>query len=112
MSGKGAGRLLTSQEGGQVRPWSFNRRELERIAKAAGIVGSFTLYSFRHTFATLNLASGTPLKVVSEWLGHSTIQQTANTYMHVSSDVSDDYAERHLAWLAKASKASAEAAPN
>lgn len=107
-----SGYVFTNQDGAQLKPWSFNRRELERVTGAAGIEGSFTLYSFRHRFATLHLASGTPLKIVSEWLGHATIQQTANTYMHVSSDVSDDYAERHLAWLAEAGKAAEGTAPN
>lgn len=106
------GHVFTNQAGAILTPWSFNKRELERVATAAGIGAALTLYSFRHTFATLHLASGTPLKVVSEWLGHSTIQQTANTYMHVSNDVADDYAERHVAWLASAAKASGEVAPN
>jgi len=107
-----SGYVFTNQDGAQLKPWSFNRRELERVTATAGIQGTFTLYSFRHTFATLHLASGTPLKIVSEWLGHATIQQTANTYMHVSSEVSDDYAERHLAWLAQAGKAVEGTAPN
>lgn len=97
-----AGYVFTNQDGSVVKPWAFNNRELQRVVKAAGITGSITLYTFRHTFATLHLASGTPIKVVSAWLGHSTIQQTANTYMHVSADVADDYAERHLTWLANA----------
>jgi len=106
------GHVFTNQEGRIVTPWNFNKRELERVAAAAGITDALTLYCFRHTFATLHLASGTPLKVVSEWLGHSTIQQTANTYMHVSNDVADDYAERHVAWLASAGNDSKGTAPN
>lgn len=99
-----AGRVFTNQEGRPLAPWTFSRRELERTLKAAGITGDFPLYSFRHTFATLHLASGTPLKVVSSWLGHSTIQQTANTYMHVSTDVSEDWAAKHVAFLEAAAQ--------
>lgn len=95
----GSGLVFTNQEGGIVTPWTFNRRELDRVTASAGIKGAFSLYNFRHTFATLHLASGTPLKVVSEWLGHSTIQQTANTYQHLSSDVAEDWAAKHVAFL-------------
>ena len=43
----------------------------------------FRIYDLRHSCATLLLASGENLKVVSERLGHSTIVLTANTYSHV-----------------------------
>lgn len=95
------GLVFTTQAGTIIKPWTFGRRELSRVAKAAGITENVTLYTFRHTFATLHLASGTPLKVVSGWLGHSTIKQTADTYQHASTEVFMDYAERHTAWLEK-----------
>jgi integrase len=41
------------------------------------------LYDLRHSHATLLLAAGEHLKVVSERLGHSTIRLTADTYSHV-----------------------------
>lgn len=103
-----AGLVFTNQEGRMLAPWTFNRRELERVLAKAGIEGTFTLYGFRHTFATLHLQSGTPLKVVSEWLGHSTIQQTANTYQHLSVEVAEDWAARHVAFLEEASRRAAQ----
>lgn len=106
------GHVFTNQEGGILKPWSFNKRDLARVAAAAGIDGSFTLYSFRHTFATLHLASLTPTKVVSDWLGHASIQQTADTYQHLSGDVSADYADRFVAWLAAEAEGRADAKPN
>lgn len=99
------GHVFTTQDGRPLAPWTFGRRELDRILAAAGISGTFSLYSFRHTFATLHLESGTPLKVVSGWLGHSNIQQTANTYMHVSPDVSEDWAAKHMAFLESTERA-------
>jgi integrase len=42
----------------------------------------------------LHVAAGTPLKVVSDVLGHSTIQQTANTYMHGDQAVTADWMQR------------------
>lgn len=106
------GHVFTNQNGGMVTPWALNKRELNRILASAGIGGRFTLYGFRHTFATLHLQSGTPLKVVSDWLGHSTIQQTANTYQHLSQEISTDYADRHVEWLKRAERAAKEAPVN
>lgn len=108
----GSGHVFTTQDGNALAPWTFARRELERTLAAAGVKGDFTLYSFRHTFASLHLQSGTPLKVVSDWLGHSTIQQTANTYQHLSIEVSDDWAQRHVAFLEKSAAAEMARAAN
>lgn len=37
----------------------------------------------RHTHATLMLKMGVPVKVVSERLGHGSIELTLNTYTHL-----------------------------
>src|SRR2546421_6377552 len=39
-------------------------------------------HDLRHTFATHLLARGVNVKLVSEWLGHSTPVTTMNTYSH------------------------------
>lgn len=98
-----SGFVFTNEMGGMLAPWALNTRELDRVLAAANIEG-FTLYGFRHTFATLQLGSGTPLTVVSRWLGHSTIQQTANTYQQLSEDASMDWAARHVEWLRRESE--------
>jgi integrase len=41
------------------------------------------LHDLRHTHATLLLAAGVPIKVVSERLGHTTIALTMDIYAHV-----------------------------
>lgn len=41
------------------------------------------MYALRHTFATLLLADGVPLLVVSRLLGHKNIQTTADLYSFV-----------------------------
>jgi len=89
------GYVFTNQEGRMLRPWTFNTRVLDRTVRRAGISKSITLYSLRHTFATLHVAAGTPLKVVSDVLGHSTIQQTANTSMHGDQAVTQDWMQRY-----------------
>lgn len=44
------------------------------------------VHALRHTFATTLLNNGTPIKVVSQILGHSDISITLNTYIHHSDD--------------------------
>ena len=45
-------------------------------------VKHFTLHSLRHTFATRALEQDIPLKIVSSWLGHSSIRVTGDVYSH------------------------------
>jgi len=51
-------------------------------------------HDLRHAAATLMLAGGVDLKVVSELLGHSTIATTANVYAGVLDSLKLDAAER------------------
>jgi integrase len=53
-----------------------------------------TFHELRHAFATLQLTSGTPAKVVQEVLGHSSIVQTLDTYSHVVASLQDEAANR------------------
>lgn len=45
------------------------------------------LHTLRHTAATLMLAGGVPMKVVSDALGHSSIAITADVYSHVTPEL-------------------------
>lgn len=49
-------------------------------------------HDLRHTFATLQLASGTHPKLVQEVLGHSTIALTLDVYSHVTPTMHDEAA--------------------
>ena len=99
-----AGLVFTNQEGRMLRPWTFSKRDLRRTLQRAGIQKPVALYNLRHTFASLHVAAGTPLKVVSDLLGHATIQQTADTYMHGDQAVTAD-------WMQRFERALDEAAP-
>jgi len=48
----------------------------------------------RHTFATLSLQQGIHPKVVSEMLGHSSVNITLDTYSHVMPDMQEQAAAR------------------
>ncbi len=42
-------------------------------------------HDLRHSCASLLLANGVPMKMIQDWLGHSSMQTTANIYSHVDS---------------------------
>lgn len=58
-------------------------RMFHNIQDRAGIEEHGSLHSLRHTFATRLIEVGTDIKVVSKLLGHSDINITYNTYVHV-----------------------------
>ena len=55
---------------------SWISRPLERWVKASGITKHITFHCFRHTFATLQLASGTQITTIQKMLGHKNIGTT------------------------------------
>ncbi len=65
----------------------------QKLVERAGL-GPIRFHDLRHAAATLMLASGTDLKVVSEVLGHSAIATTANVYAGVLDDLKADAADR------------------
>lgn len=58
------------------------RRKLDAIMKDKNM-RYFRLHDLRHFFASLLLAQGVELKIVSELLGHSSIQITGDIYTHI-----------------------------
>jgi len=101
------GLVFTNQDGRPIRPWTFSTRDLKRTLQAAGIAKRLSPYSLRHTFATLHVDASTSLKRVSDLLGHSTIKQTADTYMHADQAVSRDWIDQYERML-RAGEAEAE----
>ena len=70
------------------------RRHLRPILVAAGLDPKMTLYSIRHSHATLLLAAGVNPKVVADRLGHGSCQITLDVYSHVLPDLQRDVASR------------------
>lgn len=73
--------VFTDAVGRSLRGYSVNA-DFHKLLDAAGLP-SVPLHGLRHSAATLMLAQGVPLKVVSESLGHSGIAITADTYAAV-----------------------------
>ena len=74
--------FVFTSEVGTALDQSNLRRRLTRLCQTAGI-GKLTPHELRHSAATLLLARGVPLHVVSEVLGHSSIRETKDVYGHL-----------------------------
>lgn len=73
--------IFRTEGGEQLDPDNF-RNALYRATEAAGI-GRWSPHALRHSSATLMLAAGVPLEVISEVLGHSSIRVTSDIYAHL-----------------------------
>ncbi len=84
-------------------PERFSRRFAGRVAQARGAgeerLPAIRLHDLRHTHATLLLADGVPVKVVSERLGHASATITLTVYQHVHPGMGRQAAERFAALL-------------
>lgn len=69
------------------------KRQFRRLLEAAGI-RPIRLYDLRHTSATLAVAAGVSVKVISDQLGHASISFTLERYSHVLPSIQDEAAAR------------------
>lgn len=76
-----AGLVFTREDGTPLHPETVSSR-FETLSRRAGL-RKIRLHDLRHTAATLALQAGIPVKVVSEWLGHSSVAITLDIYSHV-----------------------------
>ena len=67
-------------------------RPLKKWITSAGITKKITFHSFRHTFATLQLSSGTDIYTVSKMLGHTNVR-TTQVYAKVVDEKKNQAAE-------------------
>jgi integrase len=91
------GLIFTSLLGTPVDPDNFAKAFL-RLCKSAGL-GHWHPHEARHSAASVMLAQGVPLEVVSEILGHSSIYVTKDVYGHLAEGAKRDAAERMAAVL-------------
>jgi integrase len=82
--------VFTREDGAGLHPGEVSAR-FRRLVKAAGLP-PIRLHDLRHTSASLALAAGVPMKVVSDLLGHSTVIITADTYTSVLPEVAQEAA--------------------
>ena len=94
-------KLVFTREDGRGWHPEVVTKSFPRLAKQAGLVPC-RLHDLRHLAASLMLASGAPLALVSKRLGHSSITVTADTYQHLFDGVGRDAAERAAALVPRA----------
>lgn len=76
-----SGYIFTSSIGTPIDPRNLYR-EFQSICRKAGL-GDWHPHELRHSAASLMLAQGVKLQVVSQVLGHSSIRMTADVYGHI-----------------------------
>lgn len=100
------GRVFTSLFGAPIHPDT-----LSSWFKAFTRKNQFPdvhLHSLRHTYASLMIADGTPLVIVSRRLGHAQVSTTSNIYSHIvrsadekAAQISDKFADSFLSTPAR-----------
>ena len=55
---------------------AYANKALAQWIGASGITRNITFHCFRHTYATLQLASGTQITTIQQMLGHKKIETT------------------------------------
>jgi len=94
------GLVFTTPTGEAVHP-AVVTDQFTRLAAAAGLP-PIRLHDLRHGAATLTLATGADMKIVSQLLRHSSITITADTYTSVLPQVARDAAEKAAALVPRA----------
>jgi integrase len=94
--------VFANEEGDCLHPDRFTRRFTESLASCgralgADVVPPIRLHDLRHTHASLLLQAGVNIKVVSERLGHASVNITWNVYQHVAPGMQQEAAAKFAA---------------
>jgi len=98
---EGDGHVFTYENGTPLRP-QYVTRLFETLRSDIGLP-DMTLHGLRHIHASLLLASGTDIALVSKRLGHSSISITSDIYTHLIGDAGRRAAEGASALIPRAS---------
>ncbi len=87
-----SGRVFTREDGSATHPETVTRRFRALVARAG--LRPVRLHDLRHGYASLAMAAGVPLPIVSKLLGHSSVAITSDTYSHLLEGVGAAAAEQ------------------
>lgn len=87
-----SGRMFTGVDGAPLHPDTISAAFAKIVRKAD--VPKIRLHDLRHTSATVAMEAGVHPKIVSERLGHSTIQITLDLYSHATPTLQAEAADR------------------
>jgi integrase len=85
-----SGRVFTREDGSPLRDASVSEH-FEVLIRRAGLP-PVRFHDLRHGAATMLLAAGQPIKVISVILGHSTSSFTADVYTSVGEELAESAA--------------------
>ena len=80
--------VFTTSVGTPLEPRNVNRHFYDLLTNSK--ISHFRLHDLRHYCASLLLAQGVQLKIVSEILGHAQLSTTADIYTHILPEVKKD----------------------
>lgn len=84
------GFVFSGQGGEPLNLANLTVRHFKPLLTAYYPLSSVRLYDLRHTHASLALAAGVPVHVVSRRLGHASAKMTLDVYAHVLSGQDED----------------------
>lgn len=85
--------VFSNSRGGILDMGEVKRRVLDPALERAGLP-RMRFHDLRHTYASILIANGEPLKYIQAMMGHSSIQITADVYGHLLADVHSTAASR------------------
>ncbi len=91
------GLVFAREDGNPIAPEAVTKA-FGDLVRAAGL-RPVRVHDLRHGHASVMLAAGVPLAVVSKRLGHSSVSITADTYSHLLEGVGRDAAEAAAALI-------------
>lgn len=87
--------VFPTRFGTPLRATNLNGRDLKKILRKAKLPETFSLYSLRHSIASLLLSDGANVKDISELLGHSSAAFTLDRYIHSIPDANKQLTRRY-----------------
>ncbi|WP_193086451.1 tyrosine-type recombinase/integrase [Brevibacterium aurantiacum] len=97
-----SGRVFTYENGTQLRP-GYPSSAMKTLIANNGLP-PLKFHGLRHQFASNMIASGVPLAVVSQWLGHASINITLSLYGHMVPNTGHNYMNQGAMWMQMASE--------
>ena len=91
------GMIFSREDGYYIDPATFRDHYQQKLNESG--VKHHTFHALRHTFATRALEAGIPVKVVSQLLGHASVQITMDTYMHVLPELQSEAMDKIAAYM-------------
>ncbi|WP_326644731.1 tyrosine-type recombinase/integrase [Streptosporangium sp. NBC_01755] len=81
--------VFSAPEGGPIVYTHFMDNAWHKAVRTAGLPAGTGPHALRHAYASMLIAGGESVKVVSERLGHTNATMTLNVYSHLFPDSED-----------------------